>query len=151
MRRLSRWQRFVLWCAGPRRWLRVRNGDCPWCGRRLLTARLTGGPAKHHIGTARYCTQYHYYESCCKFRTSIIDPVSNRSVPDLCRVQVCVQDAQGNIPQEAKQTIDSLIYALHRLVLYERFYASDMVDHREVALDAAIRSCETLMNKLLKS
>lgn len=51
---------------------------------------------------------------------------------------------------DAKQTIDSLIYAVHRVVLYERFYSEDMQYQRDEALDAVIRSSEAIMDRLLE-
>lgn len=111
---------------------------------------MHGGPFEHQVGHARYCPAYHFFESDCRFKESIYDPASPHRVRDACRIHICVQDPYGDIPQEAKQTIDSLIYALHRMVLYERIHEDELKSYKDQAMDAAIRSCEPLMDRLIE-
>lgn len=68
---------------------------------------------------------------------------------DTRQVRIAYDDPHGNIPEEAKQVIDALVYALNRVVLHEQFDDILLQDLHDQTIDAAIRSCEALMDKLI--
>ena len=141
----SRFWYVVTW---PTRKLRLWVNECPWCGRDLQCSRLLSGTLHMRSGKVRYCTYYHYFESTCLF--GWFDHHKN-DWRDVRRVRVRYDDRHGDIPEEAKQVIDAQIYALHRVVLHEHCDDVFIQELRDKTVDAAIRSCETLMDRLLDS
>jgi hypothetical protein len=131
-----------------RRW-RVAAGRCPWCNEELLQALLQGGPLDHRLGHVSYCARYHYFSSVCKYRQRVFDMASTHSNEDAYTVRIQLHDPKGNLPQEAREVIDALVYALHRVVLYERIDQIDMAYYKEQATQAALRSSERLLDRLL--
>jgi hypothetical protein len=100
-------------------------------------------------GKARYCRNYHYFESSCAFglEGNVIAP--DLEWRDVRKIRIVYDDPEGNIPEEAKQVIDALVYALHRVVLHEHLDDTIVQDLHVQTVDAAIRSCEALMDKLI--
>jgi hypothetical protein len=74
---------------------------------------------------------------------------STHSNEDAYTVRIQLHDPKGNLPQEAREVIDALVYALHRVVLYERIDQIDMAYYKEQATQAALRSSERLLDRLL--
>jgi hypothetical protein len=145
-RRPSRVLRAVTW---PRRKFRLWTNACPWCAEPLYRNVLHFGPLSMRSGRVRYCRKYHYFESSCTFglEGNIVAP--GQDWQDTRKVQLLYDDPQGHIPEEAKQVIDALVYALHRVVLHECFDDILVKDLHDQTVDAAIRSCEALMDKLI--
>jgi hypothetical protein len=110
---------------------------------------MYGGPLEHREGQIAYCQRYHYFSSICKFRHRVFDAVTPESREDAYVIRVQLQDPRGNLPREAREVIDALVYALHRVVLYERIDEIDMQYYKEQATQAALRSSERLLDRLL--
>jgi hypothetical protein len=115
----------------------------------LLKAVLHGGPLGHRVGEVSYCSSYHYFVSICKYRQRIFDTVTAHSTEDAYTVKVQLQDPKGQLPREAREVIDALVYALHRVVLYERIDEIEMAYYKDQATQAALRSSERLLDRLL--
>jgi len=146
---MSVWRSLLMGFTWPTRRWRIAAGRCPWCNEELLKAVLQGGPLDHRLGEVAYCQRYHYFSSVCKYRQRIFDAVTARSTEDAYTVKVQLQDPKGNLPRETREVIDALVYALHRVVLYERIDEIDMQYYKEQATQAALRSSERLLDRLL--
>lgn len=117
----------------------------------LLRSIMYGGPLNHEVGQTRYCPRYHFLEIVSQYKQAVYDPLSSLNYPGAFRVHILVQHPKGHIPEEAKQTIDSLVYAVHRVVLYNKPDSDEVRELRTTAANAAIRSCEPLVELLLNS
>lgn len=122
---------------------------CPWCGQALYRSAMRFGPLSMRSGKARYCRGYHYFESICTFGIESGQLAPEMEPQEVRRIRIVYDDPRGNIPVEAKQVVDAMVYALHRVVLHEHIDDVLLRDLRNQTLDAAIRSCETLMDKLI--
>ena len=120
-----------------RKW-RLAAGRCPWCNVPLCLSTMHHGPLAHMRSQVRYCVAYHYFEYDSCIRHSV-------------RTQMTYEDPHGQLPREAREVIDALGYAMHRVVFYQHIDAETLQRYRDEGMDKAIRSCERLADRILVS